>query len=507
MVVSKPDLSAADAWRLQHSSVPLVATNEQDVIIAVSDGWLALLGYTRDDVIGQANSAFWAPGRIAPPAPCQSIDPTPSEVHDIEGRYAHRDGTMIDMRVLSRRDGATMIAELVDLSAHKRAMSALDLTEDVRRQAERMQALGQLAAGIVHDFNNILQAVSGAAYLIKARPEDRDRVCQLAQAVIRATTQGASITQRLLLFARHDDPHAEPIATAEFLHSVQDLLTRTLGTTITVIADIAPDIPPMLADRGQLDTAMINIAINARDAMPDGGKLVLAAVAEQVGEGEQHPAGLAPGHYVRLSVTDTGTGIDKAMLARVAEPFFTTKSKGQGTGLGLSMVRNFATQSKGGLWITSTPHMGTIVRLWLCQALAAEHISDREADDGRTVPTCSARILLVDDDEAICELLARQLEFHGFSIVTAASGDAALGLVASEEKLDAVVVDFSMPGLSGIETIKRIRALRPQLPCILLTGYTDESLRQSHNNAFILLHKPISSRELAAQIAARLQSG
>ena len=488
--------------------MPLFTMNERNVIIAVSDGWLELLGYPRDEVVGHPISEFWAPGTTAPPEPWQLVMPANARIGDIERRYAHRDGTVVDVLVSSRRDGATVIAGVADISARRRAEAALKASEEQLRQAQKMQALGQLAAGIAHDFNNILQIVSGTAQLIERRPEDRARVGHLAHALVSATARGASITQRLLSFARRGNLRAEAIAIAEFLDGAREVLTHTLGSGITVLTEFPPGIPALSADRGQLDTAMINIGTNARDAMPGGGTLTLSAAAEQIGEG-QHPAnlaagGLAPGDYVRLSVTDNGTGMDAAILARASEPFFTTKPPGQGTGLGLATVRGFAEQSGGAFLIASTPGAGTTVVLWLRQAVVEEAPAGSEAHAAPLSLVAKARILLVDNDALVRETLAAQLEDQGFATLVAAGGLEALALIESGEPVDAMVSDFSMPGMNGVVTIESVRALRPLLPCFLLTGYMGERAALSAENAFTLLRKPVSGEALAAQIKASL---
>lgn len=504
MIEQNTDLVIADACSFQRSPVALFTMNEQNVVIAVSDGWLELLGYTRSEVIGQPIRAFWAPGTKAPPEPWQSVAPTNARIEDIERRYAHRNGTVVDVLVSSRRDGETVIAGVADISARRRAEEALKVSEDLLRQAQKMQALGQLAAGIAHDFNNILQAVSGAAVLIERRTDAQSRVRHFAEIIIRAANRGTSITQRLLSFARRGDLNAESIPVVEFFDDVREMLTPTLGATITILADIPLGIPALIADRGQLDTAMINIGTNARDAMPNGGRLVLSAGTEHVDEGKQHPAGLAPGDYVRLSVRDNGIGMNAATLERVSEPFFTTKSPGQGTGLGLAMVRGFAEQSGGAFSITSTLGIETTVVIWLRQSSAAECSVTRENHDRLASPSLSARVLLVEDNDMVRVILAAHLEEEGFFVLTAASGQEALALVKAGEAVDVMVSDLSMPGMDGIATIQQVRALRPLLQCFLLTGYTSESVSLFADNGFIVLHKPISGKRLAAQIKASL---
>jgi len=405
--------------------------------------------------------------------------------------------------VVAARDTLAARQEELERRVSERT-AALDVAEAHLRQAQKVQALGQLAGGIAHDFNNILQTVLGAAALIEAHPEKQEKVRHFARAAICAAVRGASITQRLLSFARRGELHAEAIDTTDFLFNLREVLAHTIGTTISVGVDVLGSIPPLTADRSQLDTALINIGTNARDAMPEGGTILLTAMAEHVGAGVQHPAGLAPGDYVRLAVTDDGTGMDAAILARVAEPFYTTKPHGQGTGLGLAMAKGFAEQSGGGFSIASAPGTGTTVTMWLPQARGGGVVV-ASADDLAPVRVgpC-ARILIVDDDELVRETLAAQLEKLGFAILVAASGAEALALIESGEVIDALVSDLSMPGINGIVTIRKARALRPALPCFLLTGYLGERDALSGDNAFTLVHKPVTGNALGAQIEAIL---
>ncbi len=330
------------------------------------------------------------------------------EVKDARGR-----DIWIDFSLKPVRDPATgkvmwIIAESRD-QTEKRTLAAQ------LAQAQKVQALGQLAGGIAHDFNNILQAVSGAAALIEQKPGDHDRTRRLARTALAAANRGTSISQRLLSFARRGVLRSEAIATAELLTSMREVLAHTLGTTITVRLDVPPDVPALVADQAQLETAIINLGTNARDAMPDGGALILSAAAEHVAENEHHTAGLTPGDYVRLSVVDNGTGIDAATLARVSEPFFTTKGPGRGTGLGLAMARGFAEQSGGALSIASTLGKGTTVTMWLHQSADEVAVSAQDNEDGADTATVeiSARILLVDDDDLVREILAAALEEAG----------------------------------------------------------------------------------------------
>jgi CheY-like chemotaxis protein len=282
------------------------------------------------------------------------------------------------------------------------------------------------------------------------------------------------------------------------------VLARTLGTAITVCARVPHGIPPLLADRAQLETALINLGANARDAMPEGGRLVLAAEAEQVAAGAHHPAGLAPGDYVRLSVADTGTGMDAPMVASVTEPFFTTKPAGQGTGLGLTMAKVFAEQSGGGLSIASAPGQGTTVAIWLRQATCSPRQAGERERRAPGQGGAARRILVVDDDDLVRETVAAQLEVEGFATLVASSGIEALALIEAGEVVDALVSDLTMPGMNGMAVIRQARALRPGLPCFLLTGDIGACAASSAVASWTLVRKPIAGPALAAQIMATL---
>jgi PAS domain S-box-containing protein len=374
-------------------------------------------------------------------------------------------------------------------------------------QAERMQALGQLAGGIAHDLNNVLQAVQGGALLIEKRGRDREDIHRLAEMVLEASHRGAAVTRRLLSFARRGDLHAEPIDAAGLLDGLREILAHTLGTDIVVTVTLAANLPPLLADKSQLETVLVNLASNARDAMPDGGALTLAAAAVASGDGCPMPDELAPGRYIRLCVSDTGAGMDAATLGRAMEPFFTTKPVGKGTGLGLAMARGFAGQSSGALVVDSAPGAGTTVSLWLpvADAAARDEILAAAAPDSGT----AGEVLLVDDEAMVRDSLAEQLRHTGFIVTTAPDASAALVFLDSGKEFGILVSDLTMPGgMNGIALVRAAQARRPGLPAILLTGYagdgTELALCELIEGRFALLRKPISGTLLADRIHALL---
>lgn len=254
----------------------------------------------------------------------------------------------LETRVAERTAELRAAYDRLGEEAHERRQAEARLAH-----AQRMEALGQLAGGVAHDFNNVLQAVIGGLGLIQNRSGDAEVVKWLARRAADAAQRGASITERLLAFARRGALRAEPVAPVPLLEGMREMLAHTLGVGIAMQTAADQNLPTLLADKGQLETVLVNLAVNARDAMPEGGTLLLAAAPEAVLDGKAHPAGLAPGGYLRLSVSDTGTGMTAATLARASEPFFTTKPIGQGTGLGLAMARGFAHQSGGGFVIES----------------------------------------------------------------------------------------------------------------------------------------------------------
>ena len=380
--------------------------------------------------------------------------------------------------------------------------------------AERVQALGQLAGGIAHDFNNVLQAVAGAAVLIERRPADEMGVRRLARLALEAVERGASITRRLLAFGRRSDLRAEALDAASVLNGLREILVHTLGAAITVEVRPEAGVPPLLADKGQLETALVNLATNARDAMPVGGQLTLSTSTETVEpDGPPHPAGLGPGRYVRLTVADTGAGMDAATRERAVEPFFTTKDVGAGTGLGLPMAKGFAEQSGGALTVESSPGAGTTISLWLpvagSVAIPAPMTEPPVAAELATgASTRRALILLVDDEDPVRELLAEDLEDAGYRVLATASGAAALALLATAETVDILITDLSMPGMDGLAVIRAAQERLPGLPAVLLTGYAGDgatlAVAGTVSGTFSLLRKPVSRGELIDRVRTLL---
>jgi CheY-like chemotaxis protein len=308
----------------------------------------------------------------------------------------------------------------------------------------------------------------------------------------------------LLAFGRRADLRTEPIDASALLHDLHEILTHTLGSAIEVRIVAEAGLPAFTADRSQLETSLINLATNARDAMGNGGVLTLTAAAEIVSEEQDHEAGLSVGSYIRIAIADTGSGMDEAVLARASEPFFTTKKDGAGTGLGLAMAKGFAEQSGGRLRIESNLGQGTCVTIWLPQAQASADAPARRSEplvaiaesDSATRP----RILLVDDDEAVRSVLQMELEGAGFPVLSAASGEKAIAMLDGGAEVEALISDLSLPGMDGLAIIRAVQQRRPGLPAILLTGYAGEGAARAVGGvvegSFTLLRKPVSGMQL-----------
>ncbi len=440
-------------------------------------------------------------------------------VFDASGRAVRVIGTAIDITARKRAEAALARSE-AELRSLNEALEARVREEVAAReeaqarvaQSQRMEALGQLAGGVAHDFNNVLQAVGGGARLIEARGDDPQRVRRIARMIAEAAQRGASITHRLLAFSRRADLRAEAVDVAALLEDMREILTHTLGAGIEVRLQAPPSLPPLMADKGQLETVLVNLAANARDAMGGAGVITLSGIVEEVPRrirGPGLPSALKAGAYLRLSVADTGIGMDGATLARAAEPFFTTKPLGKGTGLGLAMARGFAEQSGGALSIESSPGRGTTVRLWL--PIAA---TDIPSGDGPVVMNRTgqdggrARVLLVDDEALVREITAEALEAAGYAVLSAGSAAEAVEFLDSGRAVDLLITDLSMPGMDGISLIREAQGRRPGLRAILLTGFATDAAELAISGAirgtFSLLRKPIEPSALAERAAVML---
>ena len=366
-------------------------------------------------------------------------------------------------------------------------------------QAQKMDAIGKLTGGIAHDFNNLLAAVIGGLSLLERRAplgEEQQRVLGMTK---RAAEQGSELVRQLLAFARQQRLQPNPVELSALREAVSNLLAHTLGGLVSVEWQVGESVWTVFADRAQLELALVNLIINARDAMPSGGIVTVIAENREVADDEL--PGVTPGEYVRICVADTGTGISPDHLEKVLEPFFTTKEVGKGSGLGLSMVYGFAKQSNGAFRLESELAAGTRAELWLPRAPQSAVEEAEQAPEPQSQPLRPLKLLLVDDHPEVRSTTAALLEDHGHEVVQAENGAAALILLKQREcDFDLLITDYAMPHLSGTDFLREARLLCPDVPALLITGYADtEMIRDRPANVEMLL-KPFTPAKLDAAI-------
>jgi signal transduction histidine kinase/CheY-like chemotaxis protein len=389
---------------------------------------------------------------------------------------------------------ASIVPEAVDITERVHAEQAL-------QQAQKMEAIGNLTGGIAHDFNNLLQGVTGSLDLIRRKADDPERVQQWAEAGLLAADRGAKLTAQLLAFSRAQKLELKPLNLALLLSNMRELLERTLGPGVRVCVTPDDNLPAVLGDETQLELAVINLAINARDAMPEGGDLIIVARRRTIAGDSELPRG----DYVELSVTDTGCGMPTDVAARAFDPFFTTKGVGKGTGLGLSQVYGMARQAGGSARLRSVPGEGTTASLFLRFA-AGSAAKSVVHDVAEKMPRPSpAHILVVDDDPDVRRVLEGSLRGLGYTVVLAENGIAGLEML-SRAKPDLMIVDYAMPGMTGAELSKHARAMNASLPIIFASGYSETSaLERAADEKTFVLRKPFRLSELQRALSRALQ--
>jgi PAS domain S-box-containing protein len=420
-------------------------------------------------------------------------------VRERDGRVVRWLGTNTDV---SAQHAAEDALRRLNEDLENRIVSAIAERERVFAQIGEMQKLetiGQLTGGVAHDFNNLLTPILGNLDLLSRRIGEDERNRKLLAGALQAADRAKILVQRLLAFARRQVLETRAVDTRRLIGNSAELIGRSIGPRITLEIDIAPDLMPARVDENQLELALLNLAVNARDAMPDGGKLTIRGDMQSVGP--DHSAGLRHGDYVRLSVVDSGGGMDGPTLARAIEPFFSTKGIGKGTGLGLSMVHGLAAQSGGALLLSSTPGQGTCAEIWL-PATSALDLAGPAADRGPLPDMPPSRILLVDDEDLARAGTAEMLADLGHEVVEAASGAQAMQLLSEGLAPALVITDFLMPGMTGADLASAVRARPNPPPVLLATGYAQLA---GHQLADLpLLAKPFRQRELAERIAPML---
>ncbi|EUB96594.1 PAS/PAC sensor hybrid histidine kinase [Rhizobium sp. CF080] len=390
--------------------------------------------------------------------------------------------------------------------AHANVMAEVsqrERAEDQLRQSQKMEAIGQLTGGVAHDFNNLLMAVMGNLEMLERHVGDDSRAKRLIDGALQGARRGASLTQRLLAFSRRQDLKIEPVALPGLVRGMEDMLRRSVGSSIQIEADLPENLPSVSADANQVELALLNLAVNARDAMPGGGTI---RIQLRQGDVPFTTDQLSAGKYVVMSVADQGHGMDEETLKKAVEPFFSTKELGKGTGLGLSMIHGLAIQLNGHLSLTSTIGIGTTAELWIpvSETTADTETPERKTDTRAVAATGPKRILLVDDDILIAMSSVDMLMDLGHDVVEAHSGEEALECLRDGPAVDLMITDYSMPGMNGGDLVKAARTISPTLPVLIASGYAE--LPPGLDLDVPRLGKPYTQIQLATEIAKVLNA-
>ena len=458
-------------------------------------------GYTPDEIIGEHFSHFYTEADREAGMPERGLATATAEGRwENEGQRVRKDGSVFWAHVVIDpiRDSSGEVIGFAkitrDVTERKESQRQLEEAREALFQAQKMEALGQLTGGIAHDFNNLLMAVLGSLELLRKRLPYDPAHSTLLENAIQGAQRGATLTQRMLAFARRQPLKLEPVDVTALIRGMSSFLQRAIGPTYRIEVRFPPGLPLVMTDPPQLEAALLNLAVNARDAMPENGLITISATVETVGAAE---AGLASGDYMRLTVTDTGEGMDAQTLTRATEPFFTTKGVGKGTGLGLSMVHGLAAQSGGKLTIRSRPGEGTTVDIWLpaAETGAQARALGRPADIGFSAELRPLTVLAVDDDSLVLTNTAALLEDLGHHVLSAKSGKEALATLDTHPDVDLVITDQIMPRMTGLQLREELCRRRPGLPVLIATGFAEMPAEAVAGGPQIA--KPFTQRELA----------
>lgn len=479
----------------QNSQDVFVIGDSAGIFRSVNPSFTRILGWTEEEVRGRSVFDFIHPDDKSATFDAFNTVSTTQEPK-IDNRYRAKDGGWRWLSWVSVLEGDFIYASARHVTAEKEAVAELAQAQEALRQSQKMEAMGSLTGGVAHDFNNLLTPIFGSLDMLLRRGVGDEREQRLIAGAFQSAERAKTLVQRLLAFARRQPLQPVPVDVADLARGIADLVSSTTGPQIRVTVDAADDLPLAKADPNQLEMAILNLSVNARDAMPDGGMLRISVNAELVGL--LHRTNLGAGRYIKLSVADTGVGMDEITLSRAIEPFFSTKGVGQGTGLGLSMAHGLASQLGGALTISSTPGVGTNVELWLPESTAARITDDHCAVEG-LVLRGAGTVLLVDDEELIRLSTADMLTEFGYTVVEAGSAEHALQLIDGGLDVNLLVTDHLMPGMTGTELARTVLSHHPHIKALIVSGYAEA---EGVAPDLPRLTKPFRSADLAESLLA-----
>ena len=468
---------------------------------AINPAWETTLGYDEQTLLSMPFPQQVHPDDHSSVAAAVQRLQRGETIDRFEDRLRHADGSWRWIAWGLVPEGDVFYAVGRDVTAEKAAADELERAQDALRQAQKMEAVGQLTGGIAHDFNNLLGAVVGNLDLIRRRPSDPEKVQRWAENGMAAAERGTRLTGQLLAFSRAQRIELKPVIVSDLVENMQDMLARALGPMVRLTLDLNGS-EAVLSDPTQLEMAILNLAINARDAMPDGGALTVSSAIRRIDADTE----LGSGQYLELAVADTGVGMPPEVVARAFDPFFTTKGVGKGTGLGLSQVYGIARQTGGTVRIDSRVGAGTTIRIYLPMTAAAADPETAPQSLGLIGTAATARILVVDDDEDIRRVLVESLDALGYDVVEAHDGPSGLKALDTHAP-DLMMIDFAMPGMNGAEVAKAARERRPELPIVFASGYADTAAIEGVVGPEVpLLRKPFRMDQLQAVVGNALDN-
>ena len=488
--------SAADA---------IIGATTDGVITSWNAGAERMFGYAADETVGRRESVPRPPDRAGDVASILERIRRGERVENFETKRFRKDGSIIDVSmVVSPILDAS--GAVVGVSSVTRDVTERNRTEQRLHQSERLESLGQLAGGIAHDFNNLLAVIMNYAEFVAEDTADRPAVLADVEQIQAAAQSAARLTRQLLIFSRRETVQAEALDLGAIVADIRNLLSRSIGAHIELRVEPSASLPAIEADRGQVEQVLLNLAINARDAMPGGGTLTIGTSLTEFGEGDTRLRdGVSPGRYVELAVSDTGTGMSADVAARIFEPFFTTKPRDQGTGLGLATVYGIVTQAGGGMSVDSEEGAGTTFRLYFPAAAPASAATPAMA--GHDSRGNGETILVVEDEPAVLEVTSRILRQNGYTTLEAGTFEEALSLAASSD-FQLLLTDSVMPRMSGATLAERVAELRPGLPVLYMSGYSEGAPAPQYaiDKEAARLQKPFDQQTLLEKVHTALNS-